>query len=61
MLWTAIHLATIGHENLAALVLTGTGLAAVAGAFLQSRKKSKGAEPTAPKNPPTTQKKNKRR
>jgi uncharacterized membrane protein len=47
MIGAGIYLASIGHEGLAAAVLSGTGIVTAAGAFLQRRKADE-----APPSPP---------
>jgi len=49
MLGSALYLAIINHEALAAAVFRGTGIATVAGAFLQRKK------PEEPPPPPPQQ------
>jgi uncharacterized membrane protein len=58
MLWGGIYLATINHEGLAATVLSGTGIATIAGAFLQMWRSNK-TEPL-PQNNKQQPKKKKR-
>lgn len=52
MLATGVYLAMNGHENLAVAVFSGTGIATIAGAFLQRVRAKKVTEP-----PQQTQKK----
>jgi uncharacterized membrane protein len=62
MLWAGIYLAMNGHEQFAALIFTGTSLATVGGAFLQSRRpkptRQNGA--SANQNQPSGKKKKRR-